>query len=135
MRLQGTAAAAAKLDIRESASHMPPAASSAHADMQRAALGAGRELGPASSSSTLSHNNAGGDSVSVSVEGKNGGVLAGDDGGGGAEFVDEEAIFNMPLLVDCMAEGMLLTPPSMKKGFSWSEDDDDGIVEFNLWQQ
>lgn len=40
------------------------------------------------------------------------------------EFVDEEAMFNMPLLMDCMAEAMLLTPPALKKGFYWTHDVD-----------
>lgn len=55
----------------------------------------------------------------------------------GREFMDEEAVFNMPGLVDGMAEGMLLTPPAMKKGFNWDGDgDDDGEVrdvELSLW--
>lgn len=50
------------------------------------------------------------------------------------EFVDEEAVFNMPALLDSMAEGMLLTPLAMKKGFSWNqyEMDDEG-VDLSLW--
>ncbi|KAG6414784.1 hypothetical protein SASPL_122158 [Salvia splendens] len=53
----------------------------------------------------------------------------------GAGFVDEEAVFNMPALLDSMAEGMLLTPLGMKKGFNWSEYEevDDQGMEFNLW--
>ncbi|XP_073055524.1 uncharacterized protein [Primulina eburnea] len=43
-------------------------------------------------------------------------------------FVDEEEMFNMPALVNSMAEGMLLTPPAMKRGFRWSHDTDDEVV-------
>ncbi|XP_073291857.1 uncharacterized protein [Primulina huaijiensis] len=43
-------------------------------------------------------------------------------------FVDEEEMFNMPALVNSMAEGMLLTPPAMKRGFRWSHDTDDQVV-------
>ncbi|GER55604.1 dehydration-responsive element-binding protein 1B [Striga asiatica] len=52
------------------------------------------------------------------------------------EFFDEEAIFNEPLLVDSMAEGMLLTPPAMKEGFSWSHFGVDigDEVYFTLWE-
>ncbi|KAL3530420.1 hypothetical protein ACH5RR_009742 [Cinchona calisaya] len=47
-------------------------------------------------------------------------------------FVDEEAVFNMPMFIDSMAEGMLLTPPAMKKGFQWDNMGDD--IEFTLWR-
>ncbi|KAK9280062.1 hypothetical protein L1049_013747 [Liquidambar formosana] len=36
-------------------------------------------------------------------------------------FLDEEALFNMPVLINSMAEGLLLTPPGMKRGFKWDE--------------
>ena len=46
-------------------------------------------------------------------------------------FVDEEALFNMPTLLDSMAEGLILTPPALKKGFNWdSVKDAEG---FTLW--
>ncbi|XP_027151693.1 dehydration-responsive element-binding protein 1A-like [Coffea eugenioides] len=48
-------------------------------------------------------------------------------------FVDEEAVFNMPALIDNMAEGMLLTPPAMKKGFHWDNGEGDDI-ELTLWR-
>ncbi|KAL0437006.1 UNVERIFIED_CONTAM: Dehydration-responsive element-binding protein 1B [Sesamum radiatum] len=48
-------------------------------------------------------------------------------------FVDEEALFNMPVLLDSMAEGMLLTPPAMKKGFNWSSRDEDDEMDLTLW--
>ncbi|XP_073291363.1 ethylene-responsive transcription factor ERF027-like [Primulina huaijiensis] len=51
---------------------------------------------------------------------------------GNIEFVDEEAVFNMPDLVNSMAEGMLLTPPAMKRGFKW-EDIDDDYTYLDLW--
>lgn len=46
-------------------------------------------------------------------------------------FVDEEELFNMPGLLNNMAEGMLITPPSMQQEFNW--DVMDGEVEFSLW--
>ncbi|XP_009777029.1 dehydration-responsive element-binding protein 1B-like [Nicotiana sylvestris] len=48
------------------------------------------------------------------------------------EFVDEEAMFNMPILIDSMAEGMLMTPPAMKRGFNWGDVEEN--VEFTLWK-
>ncbi|XP_073147144.1 uncharacterized protein [Henckelia pumila] len=56
-------------------------------------------------------------------------------------FVDEEEMFNMPGLVNGMAEGMLLTPPAMKRGFNWSHDIhdhhlvDDANFYINLWDE
>ncbi|KAF2307596.1 hypothetical protein GH714_030035 [Hevea brasiliensis] len=47
-------------------------------------------------------------------------------------FLDEEELFNMPALLDSMAEGLILTPPAMKRGFSWNDVDDD-TVDLTLW--
>ncbi|XP_059627281.1 dehydration-responsive element-binding protein 1F-like [Cornus florida] len=49
-----------------------------------------------------------------------------------ALFLDEEALFNFPGLLDSMAEGLILTPPAMKNGFNWEEVDCD--MEFTLWR-
>ncbi|KAK1264326.1 Dehydration-responsive element-binding protein 1F [Acorus gramineus] len=46
-------------------------------------------------------------------------------------FVDEEAVFNVPGLIDGMAEGMMLTPLAMQRGFDW--DDLDSHVDLSLW--
>ncbi|CAK7329311.1 unnamed protein product [Dovyalis caffra] len=48
-----------------------------------------------------------------------------------AMFFDEEALFNMPGLLDSMAEGLILTPPALQRGFHW-----DGMVcssDLTLW--
>ncbi|KAM7469164.1 hypothetical protein LguiA_007347 [Lonicera macranthoides] len=47
-------------------------------------------------------------------------------------FVDEEAMFNMPNLINSMAEGLLLTPPAMKRGFNWGEMD--WNIDLTLWK-
>lgn len=47
-------------------------------------------------------------------------------------FVDEEELFNMPTLLESLAEGLILTPPALKKGFNWSSIDDEE-EEFTLW--
>lgn len=46
-------------------------------------------------------------------------------------FLDEEELFNMPGLLDSMAEGLILTPPGMQKGFDW--DDLEYTVDLTLW--
>ncbi|KAK1309799.1 Dehydration-responsive element-binding protein 1B [Acorus calamus] len=45
------------------------------------------------------------------------GGSGGGGGGGASGFMDEEAVFNVPRLIEGMAEGMMLTPPAMQKGF------------------
>ncbi|KAK9289797.1 hypothetical protein L1049_007957 [Liquidambar formosana] len=46
-------------------------------------------------------------------------------------FLDEEELFNMPGLLDSMAEGLILTPPGMKGGINWDGMDD--AMDLNLW--
>ncbi|KAJ8479046.1 hypothetical protein OPV22_022773 [Ensete ventricosum] len=48
-----------------------------------------------------------------------------------AVFVDDEALFNMPGLLDDMARGLLLTPPAMQRGFDWDRVDDH--IDLSLW--
>lgn len=47
-------------------------------------------------------------------------------------YLDEEEVFNMPGILDSMAEALILTPPAMKKGFRWDDVEDD-TVELTLW--
>nr|KYP32161.1 Dehydration-responsive element-binding protein 1C [Cajanus cajan] len=46
-------------------------------------------------------------------------------------FFDEEAVYNMPSLLDSMAEGLLITPPSMMRGFDWDQVDCE--TDLTLW--
>ncbi|KAJ0714821.1 putative transcription factor AP2-EREBP family [Helianthus annuus] len=48
-------------------------------------------------------------------------------------FVDEEVLFNTPSFYNSMAEGLVITPPGMKKGFDWS-DDCDSNMDLTLWR-
>ncbi|KAG1359186.1 Ethylene-responsive transcription factor ERF027 [Cocos nucifera] len=51
---------------------------------------------------------------------------------GGAKFLDEDEIFDMPQLLMSMAEGMLMTPPSWLIP-SQSEDTPEASGEESLW--
>ncbi|KAJ1440645.1 DNA-binding domain superfamily [Sesbania bispinosa] len=46
-------------------------------------------------------------------------------------FLDEEALYNMPGLLDSMAEGLLITPPSMKTALDW--DNIECEIDLTLW--
>lgn len=48
-----------------------------------------------------------------------------------SEYWDEEEVFNMPLLMDSMAEALMVTPPSLHRGFSWDEMETPS--DLNLW--
>ncbi|XP_071730423.1 dehydration-responsive element-binding protein 1B-like [Rutidosis leptorrhynchoides] len=50
-----------------------------------------------------------------------------------ASFIDEEAMFNMPSFYTSMAEGLVITPPGMKKGFDWDDDYADCNMDLTLW--
>ncbi|KAK4607687.1 hypothetical protein RGQ29_001492, partial [Quercus rubra] len=49
----------------------------------------------------------------------------------GTFFLDEEALFNMPILLESMAEGLILTPPARQRGFDW--DDLGCNLDLTLW--
>ncbi|KAK6163510.1 hypothetical protein DH2020_000374 [Rehmannia glutinosa] len=124
----------APLNFPDSAWCIPRAESSAHQDIQRAVLEASRNIVrpvssiSSSSSFRFSHEKALVENTRSSME-----ILM-PNSCGEVGFMDEEAIFNMPVLLDSMAEGMLLTPLAMKKGFNWSAHDQlDDAVEITLW--
>jgi len=48
-------------------------------------------------------------------------------------FFDEEALYNMPGLLDSMAEGLLITPPSTKRALDW--DHIGSEVDLTLWNE
>jgi len=50
-----------------------------------------------------------------------------------AMFFDEEVLFNMPGFLNSMAEGLLITPPSMKSALDW--DDVDCEIDLTLWTE
>ncbi|KAJ4828286.1 hypothetical protein Tsubulata_028602 [Turnera subulata] len=52
---------------------------------------------------------------------------------GGGNFLDEEELFNMPGLLDSMAEGLILTPPGICTGFSSLDDEENAAVDLNPW--
>ncbi|KAL0555372.1 hypothetical protein IC582_009316 [Cucumis melo] len=46
-------------------------------------------------------------------------------------FWDEEEVFNMPAIIAGIAEGLIITPPGMKREFDW--EDSENTMEFSLW--
>ncbi|XP_055815294.1 dehydration-responsive element-binding protein 1D-like [Solanum dulcamara] len=108
----------ALLNFPGSAWSLPKAKSSSPRDIQIAALQVTKELVVSSSpleEPTCSHQKPKDDQVNSLME-----------------FIDEEAMFNMPILINSMAEGMLLTPPALKRGFNWGDVEED--TEFTLWK-
>ncbi|KAI8573507.1 hypothetical protein RHMOL_Rhmol01G0283000 [Rhododendron molle] len=136
----------AKLNFPDSAELLPRAKSSSPTDIQVAVLEATRTFrsmrllsSSSSSSSSFSFsprefNVADQQSARVDDQSPSHVESHGKSGldSSNAVFVDEEALFNMPGLLDSMAEGLLLTPPAMKRGFNW---DDMGFdhVDVTLW--
>ncbi|PIN26577.1 hypothetical protein CDL12_00672 [Handroanthus impetiginosus] len=52
---------------------------------------------------------------------------------GGQEFVDEEELFDMPKLLEDMAEGMLVSPPRLKPAADDEESPDNYSRNDSLW--
>ena len=48
-------------------------------------------------------------------------------------FLDEEAVFNVPGFLDRMAEGLCVTPPSMRRAMNWDETDFCEDMDLTLW--
>ncbi|KAE9619623.1 hypothetical protein Lal_00038174 [Lupinus albus] len=46
-------------------------------------------------------------------------------------FWDEEEVFNMPGLMNSMAEGLIITPPALQRGFNWVGGET--FVDLTLW--
>ncbi|KAK4381309.1 Dehydration-responsive element-binding protein 1F [Sesamum angolense] len=120
----------APLNFPDSARLFPRAPSSSHQDIQRAALEAAMSSGGKPLLGT--HRQAFDQTRAVSAEHGTERASEGNDSGG-VGFVDEEAMFNLPVLLDSLAEGLLLTPLAMSEGFSWSHDEADDDVDLNLW--
>ncbi|CAI8597916.1 unnamed protein product [Vicia faba] len=57
-------------------------------------------------------------------------VCMGEDSG--RLFWDEEEVFNMPGLINSMAEGLIITPPALQRGFNWV--DGETTVDLTLWK-
>ncbi|XP_028768444.1 ethylene-responsive transcription factor ERF024-like [Neltuma alba] len=117
----------ADLNFPDSASSLPVPASGSARDIQIAAASAAAAAGAAR------------DALPVPNEQGNANVGASEGQQyGGAEFVDEDLIFDLPNVLVNMAEGMLLTPPPLD--FTGNNDADDaaggnvGGDDQNLWK-
>ncbi|KAJ1419507.1 DNA-binding domain superfamily [Sesbania bispinosa] len=49
----------------------------------------------------------------------------------GRFFWDEEEVFNMPVLIDSLAEGLIITPPALQRGFNWAGGET--TMDLTLW--
>lgn len=102
----------ASLNFPESVSQLPRAASSSIEDIRSAALKAAQTFEATEKEKEKEREDEDSDPCSQL-------------------FVDEEALFNMPTLLDSMAEGLILTPLALKKGFNWNSIKD--AEDFTLW--
>ncbi|RZR88288.1 hypothetical protein BHM03_00015831 [Ensete ventricosum] len=111
----------AQLNFPDLAGALPRARSTAPDDVRRAAAEAAEMLRPLKSSPALlpAVSGAGGSQGREEREEN----TATEDAAAppAAVFVDEEELFNMPGLMEDMARGLLLTPPSLqRRGFDWA---------------
>ncbi|KAK8641372.1 hypothetical protein V6N13_010780 [Hibiscus sabdariffa] len=137
LALRGKSAA---LNFQDSASVLPRAKSCSPKDIQIAAFAAaeafkptttsiiGHQPEPRSSPSRVSNENDEGRRVL-----DHSWDLEITDGNDNYEFMDEEALFNMPGLLHSMAEGLLLTSPALQTHvYDW-DDDTLSTVNVDLW--
>ncbi|KAG5124500.1 hypothetical protein JHK82_031237 [Glycine max] len=116
LALSGTSA---KFNFPDSVSLLPLAKSHSAVDIREAAKAASIEAFIPNTAFSSSHNN--------SNFGENGNAedtclnIGMHDDESETMFFDEEAVYNMPGLLDSMAEGLLITPPSMKRAMDWDD--------------
>nr|XP_043613834.1 dehydration-responsive element-binding protein 1D-like [Erigeron canadensis] len=111
------------LNFPDSARFIKRAKSTSARDIQEAALEAALAFAPKgyhNEPSSSFRKERGDDNMVVEVE--------------ETSFVDEEVLFNMPNFYNSMAEGLVITPPGMKKGFDWSDDFDSNNMDLTLWR-
>ncbi|KAJ0605862.1 putative transcription factor AP2-EREBP family [Helianthus annuus] len=113
------------LNFSDSARLIKRAASTSDSDIKQAALEAALAFGPRGYDVESSS------SLGCCEVGQGGGNMAVEVAETG--FVDEEMVFNMHGFYNSMAEGLVITPPGMKKGFDWS-DDTDSNIDLTLWR-
>ncbi|GLU19237.1 hypothetical protein SLE2022_354980 [Rubroshorea leprosula] len=121
----------ALLNFPNSAIVLPRAKSSSPRDIRLAALEATKAFKPSICSSCSLTTQIIAPSSDHDYDGKK--VFEVTDEAPNALFLDEEALFNMPALLDSMAEGLILTPPPIRIGFDW-ENMDDFTMDLNLWR-
>ncbi|KAL4335335.1 hypothetical protein GQ457_07G035470 [Hibiscus cannabinus] len=141
LALRGKSAA---LNFQDSPSVLPRAKSCSHKDIQIAAFAAAEAFKPTTSSisaANIGHQPERRSSPSRDSNENDEGIRALDhswdleiaSGNDNYEFMDEEALFNMPGLLHSMAEGLLLTSPALQTHvYDW-DDDILSTVNVDLW--
>ncbi|KAG8644720.1 dehydration-responsive element-binding protein 1F-like [Manihot esculenta] len=125
----------AALNFIDSASILPRAKSSSARDIKRAVLDFVEAFNrPSVPSSSSSSSSSGCFNPCISTSDDFPGEKRQENEANAAAatlFLDEEALFNMPVLLDSLAEGLILTPPSIGKEFDW--DEIASAVDMTLW--
>ncbi|KAG2397474.1 Dehydration-responsive element-binding protein [Vigna angularis] len=119
----------AKFNFPDSVSLLPLAKSSSAADIREAAKTATVDdtFTPNTSFSCSSHGNSSFEENGNAEESFLNTSIHNDESE--TVFFDEEALYNMPGLLDSMAEGLLITPPS--RALVW--DHSDSEIDLTLW--
>ncbi|KAF3795627.1 Dehydration-responsive element-binding protein 1D [Nymphaea thermarum] len=124
MALRGRSAC---LNFKDSAWLLPSPPSSSAKDIRRTAMEAAERFRPKEMEGVEGEQAEGAGGANPAA------ASAGTATGGGRDsmfFMDDEAVFGMPSLLDSMAEGLLLSPPSCGSPFDDMEDDD---ADVQLW--
>ncbi|KAF9591153.1 hypothetical protein IFM89_002108 [Coptis chinensis] len=122
----------APLNFADSAWLLPRPKSSSAEDIKSAAFLAAQAFRPATSSSITASSESSSPSISTTyVHLRRVKSLENPPEYTRMFWDDEEALFNLPSLLDSMAEGLLLSPPSMMK--ISDSDDVDWNMDFSLW--
>lgn len=123
------------LNFADSAWRLPTPVSKDARDIQKAATAAAEAFRPQESDGASSNNAAGQESLKTSVVSSNDGRLENVKTAQDNVFynyIDEEAMFDMPGLLVNMAEGLLLSPPPCING-GYSRDEMESDADVSLW--
>uniref|UniRef100_A0A5K0XE03 AP2/ERF domain-containing protein n=2 Tax=Nymphaea colorata TaxID=210225 RepID=A0A5K0XE03_9MAGN len=114
----------ALLNFADSARLLPRPTSTSPSDIQAAALAAAEAFRPGGQTGSTGE-------VKRQRHRDQAAAIGGEEC---SEFVDEEALFNMPALLASMAEGLLLSPPTWHQSFDCDVGEESEEAEIRLWE-